>query len=126
MQLCKIKFIDLIVYYFHRTRNNETSEHLPHVLPIISEATKNPISGTTSRNSQNGIVNVPNKNTDPITPTSPGENKKEIVFMIPNNNIYTGNYDLVGPVEEDHSTSINNGNCPEYAEVNSCLVEKPV
>ncbi len=38
----------------------------------------------------------------------------------------TGNYDLVGPVEEDHSTLINNGNCSEYAEVNDCLVEKPV
>ncbi len=99
---------------------------MPHVLPIISEATINPISGTASRNSQNGIVNVPNKNTDPITPTSPGENKTEIVFMIPNNNISTGNYDLVGPVEEDHNTSIDNGNCPEYAEVNNCLIEKPL
>ncbi len=48
--------------------------------------------------------------------------------MIPNNNIYTGNYDLVGPVEEDHSTLLNNGNCPKCAEVNDCLVvvEKPL
>ncbi len=99
---------------------------MPHVLPTISEDTTNPISDTASRNSQNSIVNFTNKVTYAITPTSPGENKNETAFMIPNNNIYTGNYDLVGPVEEDHSTLINNGNCPEYAEVNDCLVEKPV
>ncbi len=127
MQLCKINFIYLFTYCFHRTLNNETSEHLPRVLHTLSEDTTNPISDTTSGNSQNSIDNVPNKVTDPITPTSPGENKNENVFIIPNNYIYTGNYDLVGPVEEDHSTLINNGNyCPEYAEVNDCLVEKPV
>ncbi len=56
---------------------------------------------------------------------SRGENKDVIVFMIPNNNIYTGNYDL-GLVEEDYRTVINNGNCPEYAEVNDCLMENPL
>ncbi len=96
------------------------------MLPILSEDRTKPISGTTSSYSQNSIDNVPNKVTDPITPTSPGENKNETVFIIPNNYIYTGNYDLVGPAEEYHSTLINNDNCPEYAEVNDCLIEKPV
>ncbi len=99
---------------------------MPHVLSTLSEDTTNPISDTTSGNSQNSIDNVPNKVTNPITPTSPGENKNETVFIIPNNNIYTGNYDLVDSVEEDRNTLINYGNCPEYAEVNDCLVEKPV
>ncbi len=123
---CKINFIYLFVYCFHRTLNNDTSENLPRVIPTLSEGTTNAISVTTSRNSQNSSDNVPNKVTDPITPTSPGENKNETVFVLPNNNICTGNYDLVGPVEEDHTTIINNGNCPDYAEVNDCLVEKPV
>ncbi len=99
---------------------------MPHVLPTLSEDTTNPISDTTSGNSQNSIDNVLNKVTDPITPTSPGENNNETVFIIPNNYIYTGNYNLVGPAEEDHSTLINNGNCPEYAEVNDCFIEKPL
>ncbi len=99
---------------------------MPHVVPTLSEDTTNPISDTTSGNSQNSIDNFTNKVTDRIILTSPGENKNEAAFMIPNNNIYTGNYDLVGPVEEDHNTLIYNGNCPEYAEVNDCLVEKPV
>ncbi len=99
---------------------------MPHVLPSLSEDTTNPISDTISGNSQNSIVNFPNKVTYAITPTSHGENKNETAFMIPNNNIYTGNYDLVGPVEEDRNTLIYNGNCPEYAEVNDCLVENPV
>ncbi len=121
-----ILFIYLFVYYFYRTLNNETSERLPHVLPTLSEDPTKPISDTTSSYSQNGIDNVPNKVTDPITLTSPVENKNETAFMIPNNIIYTGNYDLVGPIEEDHSTLIYNGNCPEYAEVNDCLIEKPL
>ncbi len=116
----------MFVYCFHRTLNNETSEHLPRVLPTLSEDTTKPISDTTSGNSQNSIVHFPNRDTYPITLMSPAENKNETSFMIPNNNIYTGNYDLVGPVEEDRITLIYNGNCPEYAEVNDCLVEKPV
>ncbi len=99
---------------------------MPCVLPTLSEDTTNPTCDTTSGNSQNSIDNLPNKVTDRIILTSPGENKNETSFMIPDSNIYTGNYNLVGPVEEDHSTLINNGNCPEYAEVNGCLVEKPV
>ncbi len=84
------------------------------------------MSDTISGNSQNSIDNFPYKVTDRIILTSPGENINKTVFMLPNNTIYTGNYDLVGPVEEDHSTLINNGNFPEYAEVNDYLVEKPV
>ncbi len=99
---------------------------MPRVVSTLSEGTTNPISDTTSGNSQNSIDNLPNKVTDRIILTSPAENKTETAFMIPNNNIYTGNYDLVGPVEEDHSTLINNGNCPEYAEVSDCLIEKPL
>ena len=99
---------------------------MPRVLFTRPEDSTKPISDTTSRNSQNSIDNVPNKDTYPITLTSPVGNINETAFMIPNNNIYTGNYDLVGPVEEDHSTLIYNGNCPEYAEVNDCLIEKPL
>ncbi len=99
---------------------------MPRVVPTLSEDTTKPISYTTSGNSQNSIVNFPNKDTYSITLMSPAENKSETSFMIPNNNKYTGNYDLVGPVEEDHSTLINNGNCPEYAEVSDCLIEKPL
>ncbi len=99
---------------------------MPCVVPTLSEDTTNAISNTTSGNSQNSIDNVPNKDTDRIILTSPGENKNETVFVLPNNNICTGNYDQVGLVEEDHTTIINNGNCPDYAEVNDCLVVKPV
>ncbi len=98
---------------------------MPRVVPTLSEDTTKPISDTISGNSQNSTDNFPNKVTGHIILTSPGENKKETVFMLPNNTIYTGNYDLVGPVEEDH-TLINNGNGPEYAEVNDCLIEKPL
>ncbi len=49
-----------------------------------------------------------------------GETKMKLFLLYQTTIIYTGNYDLVGPAEEYHS------NCPEYAEVNNCLIEKPL
>ncbi len=80
-------FIYLFVYYLYRTLNNETSESLPRVFFTRPEDSTKPISDTTSRNSQNSIDNDPNKDTYPITLTSPAENINETAFMIPNNNI---------------------------------------
>ncbi len=61
---------------------------MPHVLPTLSEDTTNPISDTTSGNSQNSIDNFTNKVTGHIIPTSTGENKNETVFVLPNNNMH--------------------------------------
>ncbi len=88
------------------------------MLPTLSEDRTKPISGTTSSYSH--------KSQFLLLQHLLGKIKNETVFIIPNNHIYTGNYDLVGPAEEDYNTLIYNGNCPEYAEVNDCFIEKPL